>query len=62
MTIDYHEGYLQCLHDLLHLTNGSSELYAVALNEVFLKPAIKIHTDKIGEILEDMYKVYNKDK
>lgn len=49
-SIDWHEGYIQCLNDI------QKDLGP----EFSLKDAIQVHTDAIGKILEEMHKEYQK--
>ena len=49
--IDYHEGYLQCLSDLVKWDKVPKKVF---------KEKQKEHTEAIGEILEEMYQEHHK--
>lgn len=50
-SIDYHEGYLQCLADLKKISEQDELNY-------FIKSKSAEHTKKVSDILETMYKIY----
>jgi len=66
-SIEFHEGFLQCLRQLKMYLDVHNHLPPhIVIKELiekdFIPKKTELHTEKIEQIINDMYKAYNKEK
>lgn len=59
-SLDFNDGYLQCLSDLKN--HISDTFVRIAIEKEFIIPKTKECNKNIGKILDDMYEEYHKPK
>lgn len=65
-SIDFNNGYLQCLADIAtymkEVKDGGSPATPKEITENFILPKIKEHQKNINIIMDEMFKAYHENK
>lgn len=60
-SLDYNDGYLQCLNDLIVFSSAKlSGIDYKKMRDEFVMPRIDTHNKNIGHILDALYNDYKK--